>query len=270
MINSLDNQFRYYIKNYGVSVLVDGAETTVFFKEIENSTGNDTKYIFSDIGMLKQGHIIEALSDKWLLVNKEISLNGIYDKAIVRKIRFDINFVIDDTLVAVPAFVDNKAIDISTGEYFSLDESKIIVTIPSAYSVDVNDRFIKMDSAWVVVSKDLTTDGLVALYCQRDSILTDDDMENEIPAGFDGGSGGGTTEPIEITITGSDTIKQYSAQTYTIDVDVTWSISNSNVTISEQTTRSITLYGSKMGSVVLSADDGTNTYTKDITVKSVF
>jgi hypothetical protein len=71
-------------------------------------------------------------------------------------------------------------------------------------------------------------------------------------------------------IQGSDTIRLKNQETYTIDVDVTWSISNSNVSIISQDSRNITLKGEVMGNVTLIANDGVNQYIKEIVVIQSF
>lgn len=233
MINALENQFRYYLKNYGVSIVVDGTETTGFLKEIENTTGNDTKYLFVDIGLVKQGSIVNALNEKWLVISKETNFNDVYDKAIVRKIQFEINFIINDTLTTIPAIVDTKTMDTDTGQYLTLVDGKIIVTIPAGYDININDRFIKMGSAWKVVGIDKSINGLVSLYAEKDLFANGDDIENEIPAGLSKW----TIEIVEkdITKVQQNNTVDFSAKVYKDRVEqqginVTWETSDNSIT----------------------------------------
>jgi len=65
----------------------------------------------------------------------------------------------------------------------SIPAGKIVVTLPNNADTDnitLGQRFISMKNAWKVSGIDRTKNGLLVLWCELDSIISSDDLENEI------------------------------------------------------------------------------------------
>jgi hypothetical protein len=65
----------------------------------------------------------------------------------------------------------------------SIPAGKIVVTLPNNADTDnitLGQRFISMKNAWKVIGIDRTKNGLLMLWCELDSIISSDDLENEI------------------------------------------------------------------------------------------
>jgi len=153
-------------------------------------------------------------------------------------------------------------------KYLSLSEDQILIIIPKnndTIKIQLDDRFIfdnSENAIYKITKVDfLTQPGLINLTMKKDSLQESDRLDLNI-ANYQ--------EAVVADIQGSDTIKLHNQEIYTIDVDVAWSISNSNVSIVSQDSRNITLKGEIMGSVVLTANDGTNEYNKTIYVTNAF
>jgi len=83
-----------------------------------------------------------------------------------------------------PSLIDTKVFDVSTGQYITMPEGKILVTMPEneeSSKITIDLRFIIMGSAWKVTGIDKSKIGLITLFCDITQFDTvNDDIENEI------------------------------------------------------------------------------------------
>lgn len=188
-MNTLFDKFNEHIKKYGKAVEINGVDAIGFFKEIDEKQSTDLKYLFVEKGLLKQGDIINSISNTWIVTNEPICINDVYDKALVQRCNYNVKFMFEDGIVKeLPSIIDSKVFDSETGKYIPVAMGKIIVMLQNnsiSMNINVNSRFIKMGSAFKVVGKDLTRNGLTILYCDLDMIGSQDDTVNEIANAYD-------------------------------------------------------------------------------------
>jgi len=171
--------------------------------------------------------------------------------------------------IEIPCILLDKTSDgIEYTKYLNLTEDQILTIIPKnndTIKLQLDKRFIFNNSEQAIykITKIdfLTQPGLIKLTMKKDLLTSNDKVDLNI-ADYQG--------LVVSGIQGSDTIRLKNQETYTIDVDVTWSISNSNVSIISQDSRNITLKGEVMGNVTLIANDGVNQYIKEIVVIQSF
>ncbi len=171
--------------------------------------------------------------------------------------------------IEIPCILLDKTSDgIEYTKYLNLTEDQILTIIPKnndTIKLQLDKRFIfnnNEQAIYKITKIDfLTQPGLIKLTMKKDLLTSNDKVDLNI-ADYQG--------LVVSGIQGSDTIRLKNQETYTIDVDVTWSISNSNVSIISQDSRNITLKGEVMGNVTLIANDGVNQYIKEIVVIQSF
>ena len=179
------NQFKNYMKKHGKAVVIDNVNTTAFFREYdEKRESSDYKYIFTRLGEIKQGSIVQALGKKWISISHIVNFNDVYEKSLLRNIQYVIKFVINGEIKEFATLIDTKILDVETDNYYNLATGKIQLTLQAdknSNKIKIDDRFIKMDSAWKVVGVDKSKDGLIILTCDKDLYnAATDDVENEI------------------------------------------------------------------------------------------
>jgi hypothetical protein len=62
-MNTLQDKFNSHMNKYGKAIEVNGVSAIGFFMEIEDKQDTDRKYIFAEVGKLKQGYNIDALNN---------------------------------------------------------------------------------------------------------------------------------------------------------------------------------------------------------------
>ncbi|AEY67831.1 Ig-like domain-containing protein [Clostridium sp. BNL1100] len=182
-MNTLLDIFKEHMKSNYKTVKVNGSEQKAFFKEIEDKASEDTKYMFIGLGNCKQGDIVEYDGYCWLAVSQGISFNAVYEKVVIKKCQYNVNFIIKGILKSIPSTFESKVMDVTSGQYISLPTGTILLTIPVTdftKTIDINDRFINTGRAWKVTGIDRTKDNLIILTCSLDSVAADDDLANEI------------------------------------------------------------------------------------------
>jgi len=221
---------------------------------------------------ISRGSIIEFDSEYYINIT-DVDNKIFYKSCKIMKCNNTLNWQ-DENLEekSTPCILLNKTFFTSDGidetKYLNLSEDQILIIIPKnndTIKIQLDDRFIfdnSENAIYKITKVDfLTQPGLINLTMKKDSLQESDRLDLNI-ANYQ--------EAVVADIQGSDTIKLYNQEIYTIDVDVAWSISNSNVSIVSQDSRNITLKGEIMGSVVLTANDGTNEYNKTIYVTNAF
>ena len=132
---------------------------------------------------IKRGDLINWDGGNWLIISEIGQKRYSYYKGIIQKCNYNIKFNFQGTIKEFPAIVDSKVFDTETNQFFSVPAGKIVVTIQDnadSTNIALNQRFIKMKQAWKVSGIDRTKNGLLMLYCDLDTIIPTDDLENEI------------------------------------------------------------------------------------------
>ena len=132
---------------------------------------------------IKRGDLINWDNENWLIISDIGHKRYSYYKGIIQKCNYNIKFNFQGTIKQFPAIVDSRIFDIETNQYLSIPAGKIVVTIQDnadSTNITLNQRFIKMKEAWKVTGIDRTKNGLLMLYCDLDTIIPSDDLENEI------------------------------------------------------------------------------------------
>jgi len=184
MVNSILEQFNYFIKREGIELKVnDTTEIKALIKEIEDNTENDEKYIYTPLDTIKQGDYVNVLGQDWLVSKKDINFNDIYEKGTISMINFDVVFNFEGELITLPSVVQSQFQKMNSGQYVTLYEGKSILTVkdtPDARRVVLNQRFLNQNRAWVVNGIDKTRKGILIFSCELSMLAENDDVENNI------------------------------------------------------------------------------------------
>lgn len=132
---------------------------------------------------IKRGDLVNWDGGNWLIISDIGHKRYSYYKGIIQRCNYNIKFNFKGTIKEFPCIVDSRVFDVETNQYLSIPAGKIVVTMQSnadSENIKINDRFIKMKSAWKVSSIDRTKNGLIILHCDLDSIISSDDLVNEI------------------------------------------------------------------------------------------
>ena len=186
-----NNDYLYLLSMAGDDIKInDNPETK---KGIINNVGSSVNLRFDNVksmitnASIKRGDIVTVFwknynTEKWLVLSDNLR-NRDYTKVIMQKCNYDIKFNFEGTIKQFPAIADSKVFDVETNQYLSVPAGKIVVTMQSnadSENIKINDRFIKMKNAWKVTGIDRTKNGLLILHCDLDTIISSDDLENEI------------------------------------------------------------------------------------------
>ena len=132
---------------------------------------------------IKRGDLVNWDNEYWLIISEIGQKRYSYYKGIIQKCNYNIKFNFQGIIKQFPAIADSKVFDVETNQYLSVPAGKIVVTMQSnadSENIKINDRFIKMKNAWKVTGIDRTKNGLLILHCDLDTIISSDDLENEI------------------------------------------------------------------------------------------
>lgn len=132
---------------------------------------------------IKRGDLINWDNEYWLIISEIGHKRYSYYKGIIQKCNYTIKFNFQGTIKQFPAIVDSRVFDVETNQYLSIPAGKIVVTMQSnvdSENINIGQRFIKMKNAWKVTGIDRTNNGLLMLWCDLDSIISSDDLVNEI------------------------------------------------------------------------------------------
>ncbi|ANW98720.1 hypothetical protein CSTERTH_06595 [Thermoclostridium stercorarium subsp. thermolacticum DSM 2910] len=132
---------------------------------------------------IKRGDLVNWDNEYWLIISEIGHTRYTYYKGIIQKCNYNIKFNFQGTIKEFPAIVDSKVFDTETNQFFSVPAGKIVVTMQDSVdseNIALNQRFISMKNAWKVTGIDRTKNGLLVLWCELDSIISSDDLVNEI------------------------------------------------------------------------------------------
>ena len=185
MYNPLQYQFNNSLERYGYDVKVNStADARVMFKEYEEgSSPTDYKYMLVANGLINQGDIITLFDEQWFVLGKNVSINDVYTKFVIRRLKFNINFNFTGEVISFPSAIDEGTYRI-INDVISLPDGRIVLHMQEnqqSKRIKVNQRFIIMGNAWKVVQKTNAEHGIYKLYADIVAIDTvNDDIENEI------------------------------------------------------------------------------------------
>lgn len=212
-MNNIKNHFEQQLKRNSINCIIDNNSAVCFFKEIEDKVAVDTKYLFVPVETkINQGSIIECLGNKWLVIQVPENYNNVYYKCIVRRVTHSVKFKFADAVYNFPSIIETSTQSIE-GNVLRLPIGNIEVSISLnniSNNIDYGWRFISQRSVWKVEGFSYTEEGLLKLYCTKDSKNQLDDMTLEV-----------ANNPLGENIRGQDT--------YTIDADT-------NITLVEEIT----------------------------------
>lgn len=183
-LNSTDD-FTYILNSIGQDILINNKSVKAMITNTELHRIYDERKI-TTIQQIKTGDLIHYNDRHWL-VNNEVNGQryGKY-KALIRACDYNIKFNFNGNIKEFPSCVDGKFFDLDTNKYINLSADQIMVTVQEnedTLQVKVNDRFIKMGSAWKVTGKNRTIVGLITFTCSKDVFNANDDIENEVADG---------------------------------------------------------------------------------------
>lgn len=182
----LNGMFKSYMKSYGnVTKINQGEEIMSFFQEIKESNSLDNKYLYAEKKLINQGDLLTINNKMWIVLHEDITYHSPYSRYVVSEANNKINFVIDESLYTTYGTIDTGSQSVNNGSVSILD-GKIKLTVQlneSTLKIKPNDRIIKFGMAWKVLTTTCEDNGLQYVYCETNSILAEDDLENEIPKG---------------------------------------------------------------------------------------
>ena len=185
MLNPLEYQFKNTLRNYGYDVIVNGLDQVrILLKEYEEGTSiTEYKYMLFRNGLIKQGDIITIFDDNWIVMHEDITINDVYTKVIIRRLKFNINFNFTGDVIAIPSSIDEGTYRLDEGQYLTLPEGRIILHMQEndvSKQIANTQRFLIMGNSWKVVQKTNTEHGIYKIYADIDIFNENDDRENEI------------------------------------------------------------------------------------------
>lgn len=251
----IDDYLGFLLLEKGEDILYNGESKKALVSDARDKISfYDDKFIRTDFE-IKTGDLIDYQDSKWIVIS-EVDKNRLSYKARIRKSNYKIKIVVNEELYEFDSIISSKSLSISTDKYMSFEDGSIDVVI--AYNnisrqIDVEMRFIKMQSAWKIVGVDKSKLGIITLQCEKDLFVPTDDKENEI-ANADKLVTYTLSINEEIYEVAQGETYQYTATIYKDGLEdstktVSWRLSNDNATI---TTDGI-VEGINIGTVTITA-----------------
>lgn len=184
---NIDNDIDYILSQAGKEIKINNVPTTAIIGSMSDNIEYDDKKIITKTS-ISRGSEIEYDNYKYIILSE---INGkrfdTYYKGIMRRYNYNIKFNFNGTVKEFPAIIETKMLDIETGQYLSLPVGKILVTMQDnaeTQPIKIQDKFIKMNSAWEIKGIDKSKVGLIILHCEKTDFTATDDVENEIIDGL--------------------------------------------------------------------------------------
>lgn len=182
-MQSVDKWIDFFLHENGVAITVD----TIPIKAIVSDAPRGADYYFNDKyirakGLLHAGAIVVYEEENWLVIS-QVDQNANSLQCKMRKSNHITKFTIDDWLYEFVSILEMVNLTVSRGGTINMATGKLRVSLPAnkiTQQIDINTRFIASFSPWKVIGVDITKTGLVILEAEKDTIGSDDDMENEI------------------------------------------------------------------------------------------
>ncbi|WP_313232329.1 hypothetical protein [Tissierella praeacuta] len=185
MYNPLQYQFNNSLERYGYNVKVNAITDAraMFMEYEEGASTTDYKYMLVANGLINQGDIIKVFDENWFVQGKNVSINDVYTKFVIRRLKFNINFNFAGEVISFPSAIDEGTYNFIVDGSFVLQDGRIILHMQEnedSKRVEPEQRFIIMGNAWKVVQKINTEHGIYKIYADIDTLSLNDDKENEI------------------------------------------------------------------------------------------
>lgn len=175
--------FKYILDSLGQDVLLNNQTVKAVISNTKLSTDVDDKKI-STLTTISRGDIVHFNNEDWIILSEVNGQRSGRYRAYMRVCDYPIKFNFQGIVKQFPTIVDGKVFDVEIGQFMTLPNSKILVTLQEnneTLLIAVGQRFIKMGRAWVVEGIDRTEKGLLKLWCKQDQFNDAvDDRENEI------------------------------------------------------------------------------------------
>lgn len=265
-LNNTDD-FTYLINSIGQDVFINKQPVKVLITNTDLHRVYDERKI-TTLHNLQTGDLIHYNNRDWLIHNEVNGQRYGKYKALIRACDYSIKFNFGGNIKEFPSCVDGKFFDLDTNRYINLSADQIMVTMQEnedTLQVKLENRFIKMGSAWKVTGINRTIVGLITFTCAKDVFNENDDKENEIADGKKYYVRITNTKPIEID-EGSNVQITYEATT---GANVVFVSSDSTIANVDNTGL---VTGLQAGTVIITASiNGSETYkdTIEITVNEV-
>lgn len=277
--------FERSLKRQGVVVIVNGVETKAL---IINEKDIKTGWCYSDIILPYEikaeiGDIIHVGDKRFFICNKDTQydIRNLYRCCEnTHYVRFDYQNgtiksagLVTLTEDKVNSLFDNALLELAKGIAIFF-----IKHTANTEQIEVGDRFVLMNRAYEVIGCTWGMQNLIKLELEKSTWGVDDDKENGIIVNkrevvIEEEPPTEPEEPINDTIVGDDSIDVGATATYTITnstgANVTWSVDNSNATITSSDNISCTVEGVANGDVIISVTYQTGeVFTKTVTINT--
>lgn len=182
----MNQNMDFLLYEKGESFLLNGVSQRGLFIEVKDKISFYDDIILTSKIPFETGDSISYQDSNWLVIS-QVQNNHDADVSIyrsrIRKCNYDVNFNFDGLVKTFPTIIEGKVFDVQSGQYIMLPTGKILVTIqenPDTLAMIINQRFIKMGSAWKVIGIDRSKRGLIILSADLDPFAADDDKIKEI------------------------------------------------------------------------------------------
>lgn len=183
-LNNTDD-FKFMLDSIGQEVQINKQPVRGLITNTLLEQNYDDKKI-TTLEPLNTGDLIRYDDQYWIIISEQGGKRYNKHKAIMRLVDYHIKFNFVGRIQEYPAIVDSKVFDTQEGKYITLPVGKIMVTLQEnqdTLQIALDQRFIKMGSAFKVVGIDRTKKGLIQLTCDKVEFNANDDQENEIVDG---------------------------------------------------------------------------------------
>lgn len=259
-LNNTDD-FTYLINSIGQDVLINKQPVKAMITNTDLHRIYDERKI-TTLHNIQTGDLVQFNNRDWLIHNEVNGQRYGKYKALIRACDYNIKFNFNGNIKEFPSCVDGKFFDLDTGKYINLSADQIIVTVQEnedTLKVKVDDRFIKLGSAWSISGINRTVKGLITFTCTQTQFRADDDIENEIADGKKYYVRITNTKPIEID-EGSNVKLTYEATT---GMNVSFTVSDSSIATVDNTGL---VTGLRAGTVIITAKLGDSSFIDTIKV----
>lgn len=274
---NIDNDIDYLIAQAGKEIVINGKTATGIIGSMSDNKVYDDKKIITR-SAIDRGNIIDYSNGRYLVISEINDMRfDTYFKGVMRRCNYNIKFNFGGDIKEFPAIIETQVLDIDTGKFISVPSGKIIVTMQDnteTQKIKLQDKFIKMGSAWQIQGIDKSKVGLLILHCDITSFSSADDQENEVINGL-------TLHNYSISITNGTTANITKGNTLQLNVivkDDSTEIINPSLTYQSSDTNIITIdnmgliTGVLEGSALITVtfvDDPSKTATITINVEAI-
>lgn len=181
-LKSIDSMIDFFLFDRGREVKVNNAVQTAFLLDANDRPGEYADKIIFLKQMVKAGDIIDAEGEKYI-VNGQVDKNANSFSGRLRCLNHRVAFNFTGNVKWFDILIETVIMDIQSNQFISYPTGKIRVTLQEnaeTRDISVGMRFINTGRAWKVTGLDRSQPGLLKLFCDLDSVSSNDDMVNGI------------------------------------------------------------------------------------------